>query len=47
MAPVRTYLFGSDAEWNSVTATWHETLQQALDQADFEYEGVSKTWNIA
>ena len=38
------YLFGCDAEWNTVTDTWHETLDDAMDQAEFEYSGVSKTW---
>ena len=41
------YLFGCDAEWNSVTDTWHATLEEAPDQAEFEYEGVSQTWNVA
>ena len=40
-------LFGCDAEWNTVTDTWHATLEEALDQAEFEYEGVSQTWNVA
>lgn len=40
------YLFGCDAEWNMVTDTWHETLEGALKQAEFEYEGVSETWNV-
>lgn len=38
------YLFGCDADWNSVTDTWHETLDEALRQAEFEYVGTSKTW---
>jgi hypothetical protein len=40
------YLFGCDAEWNSVTDTWHATLEEALAQAESEYEGVSETWNV-
>jgi len=40
------HLFSCDAEWNTVTDTWHETLEQALQQAEFEYEGVSATWNV-
>jgi len=40
------YLFGCDEEWNAVTDTWHETLEKALQQAEFEYEGVSETWNV-
>ena len=40
------YLFGCDAEWNTLTDTWHQTLEDALQQAEFEYEGVSATWNL-
>ena len=40
------YLFGCDAEWNAVTDTWHATLDEALGQAEFEYEGISTTWNL-
>lgn len=38
------YLFGCDAEWNVVTDTWHEALEDAQHQAEFEYKGVSETW---
>jgi hypothetical protein len=38
------YLFGCDENWNSVTDTWHQTLENAKHQAEFEYEGVSNTW---
>ena len=38
------YLFGCNAEWDSVTHTWHQTLEEAKEQAEFEYEGVSETW---
>ena len=38
------YLFGCDAEWNSVTDTWHQTIEEAMNQAEFEYEGVANTW---
>jgi len=40
------YLFGCDTEWNTITDTWHETLEDALEQAEFEYEGISETWNV-
>ncbi len=40
------YLFACDSEWNPLTDTWHATLEEALDQAEFEYEGVSNTWNV-
>ena len=38
------YLFGCDANWNSVTDTWHETIDEAFGAAELEYVGVSKTW---
>ena len=38
------YLFGCDADWNTLTDTWHETLENAKEQAEFEYEGVTATW---
>jgi len=38
------YLFGCDENWETVTDTWHQTLEDAKEQAEFEYEGVSETW---
>jgi hypothetical protein len=38
------YLFGCDENWNTVTDTLHETVEEAQAQAEFEYEGVSATW---
>jgi hypothetical protein len=38
------YLFGCDAEWRTTTDTWHQTFEDALRQAEFEYAGVSLTW---
>lgn len=38
------YLFGCDSEWQVVTDSWHQALDDAKHQAEFEYEGVSKTW---
>ena len=38
------YLLGCDTEWQQVTDTWHETLEQAKEQAEFEYDGVTSTW---
>jgi hypothetical protein len=35
------YLFYCDAEWNVVTDTWHESLAEALKQAEFEYVGLT------
>jgi hypothetical protein len=38
------YLFGCDSDWNPVTDTWHQSIEDAKAQAEFEYEGVSGTW---
>jgi len=34
------YLFYCDADWRTVTDTWHETYEAAVKQAAFEFEGV-------
>ena len=41
------YLFGCDGDWQHITDTWHQTLDEAQQQAEFEYEGVGKTWVFA
>ncbi len=38
------YLFGCDEGWSSVTDAWHQSIEKAKEQAEFEYEGVSSTW---
>jgi hypothetical protein len=38
------YLFYCDADWEPVTDTWHESLGDALDQAEVEYAGTRETW---
>lgn len=38
------YLFYCDADWNTLTDTYHDTLDDAKDQAEFEYEGVGASW---
>lgn len=38
------YLFYCDETWCTVTDTWHQTLDDAMRQAEFEYAGVSATW---
>jgi hypothetical protein len=38
------YLFYCDAAWQVITDTWHQTLEDAMHQAEFEYEGVSGNW---
>ncbi|MBL9085292.1 MAG: hypothetical protein JNK76_26035 [Planctomycetales bacterium] len=38
------YLFGCDETWATITDTYHDTLEEAQRQAEFEYEGVAGTW---
>jgi len=38
------YLARFDRSWQFITDTWHESLDEALHQAEFEYKGVSLTW---
>ena len=38
------FLFYCDEAWNTVTDTWHASIEEARAQAEFEYEGVSRTW---
>jgi hypothetical protein len=38
------YLFYCDADWEPVTDTWHESLDDAFDQAEFEYAGTREIW---
>jgi hypothetical protein len=38
------YLFGCDGHWNTITDTWHGSLEDAKEQAEWEYAGVTQTW---
>ena len=38
------YLFYCDADWQVLADTWHASLEEAKEQAEFEYEGVSRLW---
>jgi len=38
------YLICCDRSWNEITDTLHTTLDDALKQAEFEYEGISTIW---
>ena len=39
------YLFGCNADWGTITDTWHQSVDEAKAQAEFEYEGVNLTWH--
>lgn len=38
------YLFYCDAAWTVLTDTWHDSIEAAVAQAEFEYTGSSNTW---
>jgi hypothetical protein len=38
------FLFRCDGHWRVIADTWHATTEEALRQAEFEYERVSATW---
>lgn len=38
------YLFGCDTDWRCVTDTFHDSIEDAKVQAEFEYEGTIATW---
>ncbi len=38
------YLFYCDDNWDVVTDTYHDTLGQAKDQGEFEYQGIGDAW---
>jgi len=40
------YLFCCDDNWKEFADTWHETIEDAQDQAEYEYAGVSNNWNF-
>ena len=38
------YLFRCDSDWRCITDTYHDSLEEAKSQAEFEYVGISATW---
>ena len=38
------YLLYCDDNWEPVTDTWHENVQDAKEQAEFEYSGTQESW---
>lgn len=38
------YLFGCDEAWNSITDTYHDSIEDAKEQAEFEYKNSMTTW---
>ena len=38
------YLFGCDENWDSITDTYHDSVEEAKEQAEFEYLNSFETW---
>ena len=38
------YLFYCDSKWEEFADTWHESLDDAKSQAEFEYKGICTEW---
>jgi len=38
------YLFYCNEQWEVLTDGWHQSIESAKEQAEFEYEGISKKW---
>jgi hypothetical protein len=38
------YLFRCNSSWKEFADTWHETIEDAQDQAEFEYSGIVNNW---
>jgi hypothetical protein len=38
------YLFYCDGDWRRIADTWHATTEEAMRQAELEFEGVSAAW---
>jgi hypothetical protein len=41
------YLFACSENWEVMSDTWHQSLTEAKEQAEFEYTGTASTWNPA
>jgi hypothetical protein len=40
------YLFYCDATWKEIADTWHQSLDDAKAQAEFEYHGIGSQWQF-
>jgi hypothetical protein len=38
------YLFSCNADWKVLADTWHESIDDAIDQAEYEYKGITELW---
>ncbi|GAB4093021.1 hypothetical protein [Flaviaesturariibacter terrae] len=40
------YLFYCDSNWNALTDTYHDTIEGAVEQAEYEFRGSSSGWTF-
>ena len=40
------YLFGCDSDWTTITDTYHDNINEAKEQAEFEYRNTIETWRL-
>lgn len=40
------YLFYCNSDWVEATDTYHETVEDAIGQAEFEYQGTQADWQF-
>jgi hypothetical protein len=38
------FLYACNERWEPETDTWHETVEDAKEQAEFEYQGIRLKW---
>ena len=41
------YLFYCDEDWQTITDTFYDSVEEAKRQAELEYDGVAQTWQSA
>ena len=42
--PLGYFLFACVDDWYPITDSWHASLEEAVRQAEFEYDGLANTW---
>ena len=40
------YLFYCDSSWDAITDTYHDTLEDAIEQAEFEFTNTKNNWTF-
>ena len=40
------YLFSYNSNWTEFADTWHETIEDAKDQTEFEYAVINNNWSF-